>query len=135
MSALTGGDPVRVIYQLWEQPDSPVSLQGKNLEISYLIGQLGVATKKEQTQTVDRARFDPQGNLLMGTDLPTNDLHPGNYRLVIRVTDPESNESTSQAINFRLVGEIVIRCGISRTLPTPALRTQPSICTGVACAP
>jgi GWxTD domain-containing protein len=103
-AALTGGDPVRVIYQLWEQPDSPVSLKGKNLEISYMIGQLGVATKKEQTQTIDRSGFDPQGNLLMGTDLPTTDLHPGNYRLVIRVTDPETNESTSQAINFRLVG-------------------------------
>ena len=101
---LTGGDPVRVIYQLWEEPGSPVSLKGKNLQVSYLIGQLGVATKKEQTQTVDRSGFDPHGNLLMGTDLPTTDLHPGNYRLVIRVSDPETNESTSQAINFRLVG-------------------------------
>ena len=102
--SLAGGDPVRVIYQLWEQPDSPVWLKGKTLEVSYLIGQLGVPTKKEQTQTVDRSGFDPQGNLLMGTDLPTTDLHPGNYRLVIRVTNPETNESTSQAINFRLAG-------------------------------
>jgi hypothetical protein len=31
-------------------------------------------------------------------------LHPGNYRLVIHVTDPENNDSTSQAINFRLIG-------------------------------
>ena len=103
-ASMVGGDPIRVIYQLWEQPGSPVSLKGKNLEVSYLIGQLGVPTKKEQTQTIDRSGFDLQGNLLMGTDLPTTDLHPGNYRLVIRVTDPESNESTSQAINFRLVG-------------------------------
>ena len=103
-AALVGGDPIRVIYQLWEQPGSPVSLKGKNLEVSYLIGQLGVASKKEQTQLIDRSRFDLQGNLLMGTDIPTTDLHPGNYRLVIRVTDPESHEATSQAINFRLVG-------------------------------
>ena len=101
---LTAGDPLRVIYQLWEQPGSPVSLKGKTLEVSYLIGQLGVASKKEQTQSVDRSGFDLQGNLLMGTDLATTDLHPGNYRLVIRATDPESNESTTQAINFRLVG-------------------------------
>jgi GWxTD domain-containing protein len=103
-AALTSGDPVRVIYQLWEQPGSPVSLKGHNLEVSYLIGQLGVAERKEQSQTIDRSGFDLQGNLLMGTDLPTTDLHPGNYRLVIRVADPESNESTTQAINFRLVG-------------------------------
>ena len=102
--ALTGGDPVRVIYQLWEEPGSPVSLKGKNLQVSYLIGQLGVGTKKEQTQTVDRSRFDLQGNLLMGTDIPTTDLHPGNYRLVIHVSDPDTNENTSQAINFRLAG-------------------------------
>jgi hypothetical protein len=99
-----GGDPIRVIYQLWEEPGSPVSLKGKNLEVSYLIGQLGVASKKEQTQSIDRAGFDPQGNLLMGTDIPTTDLHPGNYRLVVRVADPESKESTTQAINFRLIG-------------------------------
>jgi GWxTD domain-containing protein len=102
--AVTGGDPLRVIYQLWEQPGSPAELKGKSLEVSYMIGQLGVAAKNEQSQTVDRAKFDPQGNLLMGTDLPTTDLHPGNYRLVIRVTDPENNESTSQAINFRVAG-------------------------------
>jgi GWxTD domain-containing protein len=103
-ASLTAGDPVRVIYQLWEQPDSPVSLKDKTLEISYMIGQLGVPTRNEQKQTIDRAKFDPQGNLLMGTDLPTNELHPGNYRLVIRVTDPATNETTSQAINFRLIG-------------------------------
>ena len=103
-AALTAGDPIRVIFQLWEQPDSPVSLKGKNLEINYVIGQLGVATKQEKNQTIDRAGFDPQGNLLMGTDLPTSDLRPGNYRLVIHVTDPESKDSTSQAINFRLAG-------------------------------
>jgi GWxTD domain-containing protein len=103
-ASLTAGDPVRVIYQLWEQGDAPVLLKGKNLEVNYLIGQLGVTTKKEQAQTVDRGGFDTHGNLLMGTDIPTADLHPGNYRLVVRVTDPESKESTTQAINFRLVG-------------------------------
>jgi hypothetical protein len=101
---LTGGDPLRVIYQLWEQPGSPVSLKRKTLEVSYLIGQLGVTAKEEKTQTIDRSKFDLQGSLLMGTDLSTSDLHPGNYRLVVKVTDPGSNESTSQAINFRLAG-------------------------------
>jgi hypothetical protein len=102
--SLYAGDPVRVIYQLWEQPDSPAALQGKPLEISYLIGQLDAQDRQEQKQTVDRGAFDSQGNLLMGRDLPTTGLRAGNYRLVIRVTDPESKESTSQAINFRLVG-------------------------------
>jgi GWxTD domain-containing protein len=103
-AAIVAGDPLRVIYQLWEQPGSPVQLKSKTLQVSYLIGQLGVTAKKEQMQTIDRSRFDLQGNLLMGTDIPTSDLHPGNYRLVVHVTDPESNDSTSQSINFRLTG-------------------------------
>ena len=103
-TALTGGDPLRVIFQLWEQPDAPILLKGKSLEVSYVIGQLGVPAKQEKTQTVDRGGFDPQGNMLMGTDLPTSDLHPGNYRLIVRVTDPESKDTTTQAINFRLMG-------------------------------
>ncbi len=103
-ATLTAGDPLRVLYQLWEQPDMPAWLKGKHLQVSYLIGQLGVAARKEQPQIIDRGGFDANGNLLMGTDLPTTDLHPGNYRLVIHVTDPESNESTSQSINFRLAG-------------------------------
>jgi hypothetical protein len=69
-----------------------------------VVGQLGSSTKKEQAQTIDRGGFDANGNLLMGTDIATADLHPGNYRLVIRVTDSETKESTTQAINFRLVG-------------------------------
>jgi GWxTD domain-containing protein len=103
-ATLTAGDPLRVIYQLWEQPDMPAWLKGKHLQVTYLIGQLGVAARKEQPQTIDRGGFDAHGNLLMGTDIPTTDLHPGNYRLVIRVTAPEGNESTSQSINFRLEG-------------------------------
>ena len=103
-ATLAAGDPLRVIFQLWEQPDLPAMLKGKNLEISYLIGQLGVANRKEQPQTIDRGGFDAQGNLLMGTDLPTADMHPGNYRLVVKVTDPESSRSASQSINFRLTG-------------------------------
>ena len=102
--SLYAGDPVRVIYQLWEKPDSPAALKGRPLEVSYLIGQLGVTDRQEQKQTVDRGSFNSQGNLLMGRDLPTTGLHPGNYRLVVRATDPESKESTSQAINFRLAG-------------------------------
>ena len=104
-ATLTAGDPVRVVYQLWERPDSPPWMKGKTIQVSYLIGQLGVSGRKEQLQTVDRGSFDPQGNLLMGTDIPTTELHAGNYRLVIRATDTESNETASQAINFRLAGD------------------------------
>src|ERR1700744_933513 len=39
-SDVVAGAPLRVIFQLWEQPGSPVQLRGKSLEISYLIGQL-----------------------------------------------------------------------------------------------
>ena len=133
--SLVAGDPIRVIYQLWEQPGSPVSLKGKNLEVSYLIGKLGVPDKKEQTQKIDRAGFDPQGNLLMGTDLPTTDLHPGNYRLVIHVTDPESNDhvASNQFPAVRRQSSSVVEPDEPFLYQIRGLSRES--CTGAVCAP
>jgi GWxTD domain-containing protein len=101
-TVISPGSPLRILYQLWEAPAAPETLKDKTLEVSYLIGQLGSPDKQNEKQTIARSSFNSQGNLLMGKDLSTISLHPGNYRLVIRVTDPESHESTSQALNFQI---------------------------------
>jgi hypothetical protein len=60
---------------------------------------------------IDQKGFDRFGNLLIGKDLPTGDLSPGPYRLVIQVTDPATNAHVSQALNVNI------------TAPKPALWT------------
>jgi hypothetical protein len=99
---LAAGSPLRIIVQVWEKADSPAFLQGKKFNVDYMIGQVGSTEKQDQDQSIERNSFDRQGNLLYGTDISTDGLHGGSYRLVIRMTDPESQETTSQALNFEI---------------------------------
>jgi len=101
-TVIAPGAPLRLIYQMWDSPAEPESLKDKTIEVSYLIGQLGLPTKQKEEQAVARSSFNREGNLLMGKDLSTIQLHPGNYRLVITATDPETHETASEALNFQL---------------------------------
>jgi GWxTD domain-containing protein len=101
--AIKPGTPLRVLFQLWENPAPPASLQGKKLNITYLIGHLSSSVKKQEEQMVERSSFDVNGNLLIGRDIETTDLPPGNYRLVVRVSDPETHDTTAQALSFQLI--------------------------------
>jgi hypothetical protein len=107
--AIEPGTPLRVIFQLWENPAPPASLQGKRLNITYIVGHLSSALKKQDEQTVERTSFDASGNLLVGRDIDTTDLPPGNYRLVVRVNDPETHETTAEALNFQIIGTDVFQ--------------------------
>jgi GWxTD domain-containing protein len=101
--AIKPGTPLRLLYQVWENPAPPASLQQKTLDVTYLVGHLSSSVKKQEQQTLDRSSFDPNGNLLVGRDIDTTDLPPGNYRLVVRVTDPETHETTTQALGFQII--------------------------------
>ena len=98
------GAPLRIVFQVWERPGDPASLRGGPMELRYLIGRLNDKEKHEEDQTVDRAQFDPAGNLLLGRDFSTEDMSPGNYRLVIKATSPATGETSYQALNFVLAG-------------------------------
>ncbi|WP_233581585.1 GWxTD domain-containing protein [Acidipila sp. EB88] len=96
------GKPLRAIFQLWEAPGTPAALRGKPLHLHYLIGKLNAPARQEEDQTVDRGSFSPDGNLLMGKDLPTQDLAPGLYRLVIKASDPDTGATAYQSLAFEL---------------------------------
>jgi hypothetical protein len=76
---------------------------GKNLQVDTLIGHLGSPDKQTETGTIARDAFDANGNLLYGKDI-TQSLPPGSYRLVVKITDPETQQSTAEAVNFSLRG-------------------------------
>ncbi len=99
-ASITQGDPLRLIFQIWTAPGSPAALHGKEIKIHYLVGKLDSPTRVEEDQTVDRGDFTPDGNLLMGKDIRTDTLTPGFYRLVVKVTDPQSSATVYQALNF-----------------------------------
>ncbi len=105
---LPSGSPIRIVFQVWEPPADPALLQGATLDVHYLIGQIDSTDnadkpdKLEEDQKVDRAGFDPTGNLLLGKQFSTEDLAPGNYRLVVRANNPATHETAYQALNFSI---------------------------------
>lgn len=101
-TTIAQGDPLRMIFQLWEAAGTPTELRGKTLEISYVIGQLGSQEKQEEQQTVDRGDFDAAGNLLIGRDFRTDILRPASYRLIIKVENPEDHGTVYQSLSFRV---------------------------------
>jgi GWxTD domain-containing protein len=96
------GDALRVIFQIWSSPGSPMELRDKKIQVHYLIGKLDSQVRVEEDQEVDRGSFTPEGALLVGKDLRTDTLFPGTYRLVVRVTDPETSTSAYQSLNFEI---------------------------------
>ncbi len=100
-ASIPPGAPVRFLMQIWEPPVDPASMSGKKLTVDTLIGRLGSPDKQTDSQSIDRTSFDVDGNLLYGKDLAES-LPNGSYRLVVKVTDPENQQSTAQAVNFTL---------------------------------
>jgi hypothetical protein len=101
--AIKPGMPLRLVFQIWEEPGSPDLLQQKKIDVSYLVGHISSTARKQDEQTLDRGTFDPNGNLLVGKDIDTNGLPQGNYRAVVKISDPETHESTAQALNLQIV--------------------------------
>ncbi|MCU1322111.1 MAG: hypothetical protein JWM43_1760 [Acidobacteriaceae bacterium] len=101
-AVIVQGSPLRILFQLWEAPGTPDALRGQSLIVNYMIGQLGTQDKKEEEQTVDRGDFDRSGNLLLGKDIRTEVIQPGNYRLVLKVTNPADHSTVYQSLNFEI---------------------------------
>lgn len=100
-TAIPSGAPLRFLMQIWEPPADPSAAVGKKLQVDMLIGRLDSPDKQTDSDSIDRGHFDANGNLLYGRDLAAS-LPPGSYRLVVKVTDPEAQQSTAEAINFAL---------------------------------
>jgi len=103
-AAIAPGAPLRFLVQIWQPPADPLAAGGKKLQIDTLVGRLGSPDKRTDSGSIDRSSFDADGNLLYGKDLDTQSLGPGSYRLVVKVTDPETQQSTADAVNFTLRG-------------------------------
>ena len=113
-ASVTQGEPLRAIFQVWEPAGSPAALHGRQLQIHYLVGKVNAQARVEEDQQVDRGSFTEDGNLLMGKDLRTDTLTPGFYRLVVKVTEPETKATAYQSLNFDVQAP---------TQPAPALWT------------
>jgi GWxTD domain-containing protein len=102
------GQDLRLTYQIWSQFADREANRGKKLQIEYKYGRLGASGDiKTITEELSREQFDAHGFLVTGKSLPTIDLAPGSYRLVVSVADPETQSKAFSGINFRIAESAV----------------------------
>jgi GWxTD domain-containing protein len=100
------GQNLNIFYQIWSPSGDPASNSGKNLIVDYAYGRLGASgDSKSVHEEVAKQQFDPFGSMLTGKKINlAQDAGGGNYRLMVSVNDPESQQKVYSALNFRVYG-------------------------------
>ena len=99
------GQELKLFYQIWAPPGDPESYRGKTLQVEYTYGRLGApGENKTVREQVDRQQFDANGSLLSGKKITLADAAPGNYRLIVAVTDPANQQKAYSSLSFRVYG-------------------------------
>jgi GWxTD domain-containing protein len=98
------GENLSVFFQMYLPTAGANPAPDGKLRVEYTLGSLGnPAPRQSLSQEIEAKQFDAHGALLHGKRFPLSDLPPGNYRLVVTVTDPQTNRSSSQTLSFRVV--------------------------------
>ena len=104
--ALVPGQDLKVFYQIWSVPVAPAANAGKKLLADYAYGRPGISgTAKSIHDEAAKEQFDENGSMISGKKLSTLDLEPGNYRMALTVTDPDSREKRFGTISFHIVSD------------------------------
>jgi GWxTD domain-containing protein len=102
----TAGSQINFFYQIWAAPNSwPAEAADQKLKISYAYGRPG-ARQDSQTITddVSKSQFDANGSLVNGKEITVGDeWASGNYKLVMTLADPGSDQKAYGTMNFRVL--------------------------------
>jgi GWxTD domain-containing protein len=102
-TTFNGGGQIKVFYQIWTPPATVKPSEDDELKVTYVYGRPGVAQDSHAIEDkVSKAQFDANGSLLNGKEIPIGDWAPGNYKLVVTLSDPKSQEQAYSSLNFRL---------------------------------
>jgi GWxTD domain-containing protein len=101
---LVPGQDLKIFYQIWTASTSPASNAGKKLMADYAYGRPGITgTAKSIHDEADKAQFDESGSMISGKKLSTLELEPGNYRMALTLTDPDTREKRFGTLAFHVV--------------------------------
>ena len=98
-------DELKVFFQVHVPPGSRDDSEG-SLQVEYTIGSLATRSRQSWEDEIPKRELDANGAVLHGKSFSLADLAPGNYRLVVNVTDPKTRQSADQTFSFRLGSEI-----------------------------
>ncbi len=113
------GENLSVLFQMYLPLSGSYPVPGGKLRVDYTLGSLGNAAQRQTlNQEIEAKQFDAHGALLHGKRFPLSDLPPGNYRLVVTLTDPQINLSSSQSLSFRVVPAMLHPKSVTLLNPT-----------------
>ena len=96
----TQGREIKFFYQLWAPGGSGA---GRKFAADYVYGRLGAGDSKTISEEFSGEQFDGGGSLISGKKIPTEQLAPGNYRLLVTVREEGTGKKAFSSLNFRVV--------------------------------
>lgn len=111
---LHAGERLPLVFELWLDPAATTAgtpsagsppAQPRTLQLNYIAGSLTSASKAplEESENLEASNLDAAGNFLTGHTLATDQLIPGNYRVVVKATDSASHRTASSSLNLQVV--------------------------------
>jgi GWxTD domain-containing protein len=95
------GKPLQFFYQVWASQQQKKGTG--ELEVEYVYGRMGSGTPPSTLRDViPLTQLDHYGSIVNGKRLPTTELEPGNYRLVMTLRDPASQAKVFSNLVFRV---------------------------------
>jgi GWxTD domain-containing protein len=102
-TVFTAGSQINFFYQIWAAPNAQETTPKQKLKVSYVYGRPGA---RQDAQTIEddvsKALFDASGSLVNGKEITVGDWASGNYKLVLTLVDPETDEKSYSTMNFRV---------------------------------
>ncbi len=105
--ALVQGQPLMFFYQIWTQPGDAKKYGDAVLTADYAYGRMGLRDTQTVSDELKKGQFDQTGSMVNGKKIDTAQLAPGNYRLSVTVTDPQTREKAFATLAFRIVASSV----------------------------
>lgn len=97
----TQGRELKFFYQLWAPGES--SSTGRKFAAEYVYGRLGAGDSKTISEEFTAEQLDAGGSLISGKKISTEQLAPGNYRLLVTVREEGTDKKAYSSLNFRVV--------------------------------
>lgn len=95
---LTQGQDLSFFYQIWATRPAGGSPDSK-LDVEYAYGRMGAHDVVRVQDQVTAKQFDAGGSLINGKKIPTLDLAPGTYRMVLTVHDAATGTAQKKAFS------------------------------------
>jgi len=101
------GQSLNFFYQVWDIHALKEDHAGKKLEVDYAYGRMGAHDTQTIHDEVPLDQLDAGGSVLNGKRILTGELQPGNYRLVMTLSDPDTQNKVFGALSFTVLSTSV----------------------------